>query len=296
MTLTYVMQQLLNGIVVGCLYALLALGMNTVYGILRLINFAHGVLVTIGAFCFYLSFTMLGLPLIAMIGVVIAIGALMGIVLDTVAYRKLRGGPEVSLLITSLGFYIFMENLIKLLASPQPYAVRPPVFLTKVYEVGIRIRMVDVSIILISLVIMALYTYFVRRTRLGTAMRALSESIEGARMVGIETNRVISLAFMLCSAIAAITGSMWAMKYGQISYNMGFIMGVKAFVGCVIGGVGSIPGAMVGGLILGIVEVLAVGLLPAGSGLYSSIIVFAILILVLLFKPSGIMGRKEEVY
>jgi len=296
-TAGYVSQQALNGVVLGSMYALLALGMTVIYGILRLINFAHGALITLGAFCFYLCLTLLGLPFIAAIGLVIGFGALMGLVLDVAAYKKIRGGPEVSLLITSLGFYIFIENLMKLIASPQPYAFRPPVFLSQLNTVGtVTFRTVDIFIILCSLAIMALFTAFVKRTKLGIAMRATAESIEAARLVGINVDRVIAIAFILGSAIASITGFMWGAKYGQISYDMGFMAGVKAFVAIVVGGVGSIPGAMLGGFILGMVETLSIGFLPPGFAAYRDGIVFVILILVLLLRPSGIMGRKKEVH
>lgn len=296
-TAGYISQQALNGVVLGSMYALLALGMTVIYGILRLINFAHGALITLGAFCFYLCLTLLGLPFIAAIGLVMGFGALMGLVLNAAAYKKIRGGPEVSLLITSLGFYIFIENLMKLIVSPQPYAFRPPVFLSQINKVGtVTFRTIDIFIILFSLAIMALFTAFVKKTKLGIAMRATAESIETARLVGINVDRVIAIAFILGSAIASITGFMWGAKYGQISYDMGFMAGVKAFVAIVVGGVGSIPGAMLGGFILGMVEILSIGFLPPGFAAYRDGIVFAILILVLLLRPSGIMCRKEEVH
>lgn len=293
----YIAQQILNGIVLGSMYALLALGMTVIYGILKLINFAHGAVITIGAFCFYMVFVSLHIPFVAAIGLVIVFGGITGILLDTIAYKKIRGGPEVSLLITSLGFYIFIENLVKILASPQPYAFRPPAFLSQINQniPGITFLTIDIFIILVSLAIMIFFALFVKRTKMGIAMRAIAESGETARLVGIDINRVISLAFVLASAIAAITGFMWGGKYGQISYDMGFMAGVKAFVAVVIGGIGSIPGAMVGGYVLGIAETFSVALLPPGYGEYRDGIVFAILILVLLLKPSGIMGQRARV-
>lgn len=296
-TSEYITQQIFNGIVLGSMYALLALGMTVIYGILRLINFAHGAVITIGAFCFYVVFVSLHVPFLAALGLVIVFGAITGILLDTIAYKKIRGGPEVSLLITSLGFYIFIENLVKILASPQPYAFRPPAFLSQVNPdvAGITFLTIDIFIILVSLAIMIFFALFVKRTKMGIAMRAIAESGETARLVGIDINKVIVIAFALASAIAAITGFMWGGKYGQISYGMGFMAGVKAFVAIVIGGIGSIPGAMVGGYVLGITETLSVALLPPGYAEYRDGIVFAILILVLLFKPSGIMGQRATV-
>ena len=295
-TLEYILQQLLNGLILGCMYALLALGMTVVYGILRLINFAHGILITLGAFFCYICLVMLDIPFAATIILLMAFGALIGLVLDTVAYRGLRGGPEVALLITSLGFYILLENLIKMIASPQPYAFRPPPFLDQLHHIWkLTFRTVDVFIIAFSFTLMLVFALFVEKTKLGVAMRATAESVETARLVGINVDRVIAVAFILGSAIAAATGFMWGAKYGQISYDMGFIAGIKAFVAVVIGGVGSIPGAMIGGLLLGIIEILSIALLPPGFAAYRDGIVFVILILVLLIRPSGIMGKKEEV-
>ncbi|MEN3202326.1 MAG: branched-chain amino acid ABC transporter permease [Atribacterota bacterium] len=296
LSLSYFLQQSMNGVILGCIYALLALGMTVVYGILRLINFAHGALITLGAFCVYFVFFRLGFPFVASIFLVLGFGGLMGLILDFVAYRKLRGGPEVALLITSLGFYTFIENFTKLLVSPQPYAFKTPAFLATLYRTPfLTFRIVDIFIILSSLAIMLSFHFFVKRTKMGIAMRATSENLEIANLMGIEVNRVISVAFVLGSAIAAFTGFLWGAKYGQISYDMGFLTGVKAFVAVVVGGVGSVPGAMLGGFVLGLAEILSIAFLPTRFAEYRDGIVFAILILVLLVRPSGIMGMKEEV-
>ncbi|MDK2896645.1 MAG: branched-chain amino acid transport system permease protein [Candidatus Atribacteria bacterium] len=292
----YFLQQTMNGVILGCMYALLALGMTVVYGILRLINFAHGALITLGAFFTYFIFSQLGLPLLAVIFLVLGFGGLMGLVLDVVAYRKLRGGPEVALLITSLGFYTFIENLMKMIISPQPYAFKTPAFLSTIIRTQyLTFRPIDIFIIVSSILIMISFHFFIKKTKAGIAMRAISENLEVANIMGIEVNRTISLAFIIGSAIAAFTGFLWGAKYGQISYDMGFLTGVKAFVAVVVGGVGSVPGAMLGGFILGLAEILSIAFLPTYFAEYRDGIVFAILILVLLIKPSGILGMKEEV-
>jgi len=293
-TTQYILQQVFNGVVFGAMYALLALGMTIIYGILRLIHFAHGALITVGAFCFYVCFARLGIPFAGAIVIVIGFGALMGAILDTIAYKKVVGGPEVSMLITSLGFYIFIENLMKLIASPQPYAFHPPAFFEKLYKKGlVTFRTIDIFIVASSIAIMLVFNLFVKKTRMGKAMRAVSESGEAARIVGINIGRVISFSFIVASAIAAVTGFMWGAKYGQISYSMGFMSGVKAFVAIVIGGVGSIPGAMFGGFILGILEMFSVAFLPPGYAGYRDGIVFFILIIILIVRPSGLLGQKE---
>jgi branched-chain amino acid transport system permease protein len=220
----------------------------------------------------------------------------MGLAFDVFAYKALRGEAEVLLLITSLGVYILLENLTKLIMSPHPLPFRPPAALDVQLTFGaITFRSIDLFTIFFSLSLMLAFAIFTKKTKLGIAMRATSESIETSRLMGINIDRVIATAFVLGSAIAAVTGFMWGAKYGQISYGMGFLPGVKAFVACVVGGVGSIGGAMIGGYVVGIAEILSIGLLPPGYAPYRDGIVFAILIVVLLVRPSGIMGRKEEV-
>lgn len=296
LSLGYVLQQMMNGVILGCIYSLLALGMTVVYGILRLINFAHGALITLGAFFVYFVSIRYGLSFIAGIFLVIGFGSLMGLVLDIVAYRKLRGGPEVALLITSIGFYTFIENFLKLIVSPQPYAFKTPEYFNILYRTQyLTFRSIDLFIIFSSIAIMIAFSIFIKKSKMGIAMRATAENLEIANIMGIEINKVISVAFILGSAIAAFTGFFWGAKYGQISYDMGFLTGVKAFVAVVVGGVGSIPGAMLGGFVLGVAEILSVALLPTRFAEYRDGIVFAILILVLLIKPSGIMGVKEEI-
>ena len=292
----YFLQQTLNGVILGCIYALLALGMTVVYGILRLINFAHGALITLGAFFVYFISFRLGVPLVGSIFLVLGFGALMGLILDVVAYRKLRGGPEVALLITSLGFYIFIENFMKMIVSPQPYAFKTPTYFNALFQTQfITYRTIDIFIIVSSITIMIVFHLFIKRSKIGIAMRATAENLEVANMMGIEINKVITVAFVLGSAIAAFTGFLWGAKYGQISYDMGFLTGVKAFVAVVVGGVGSIPGAMLGGFLLGLAEILPLALLPTSFAEYRDGIVFTILILILIIRPSGIMGVKEEV-
>ena len=292
---SYIFQQIFNGIVLGSIYALLALGMAIIYGILGLINFAHGALITVGAFCFYFLFSVFHWSFILVLFLAIALGGLMGFVLEAIGYRKLRGGPGVSLLITSLGIYIFIENAVKLLVSPQPYAFSMPSLLDKIISTFITFRLIDLFIIATTITIMICFGIFVKRNKVGIAMRGVSESVETARLVGINVNQVIIWSFIVASAIAALTGFMWGSKYGQISYNMGFMPGVIAFVSIVIGGIGSIPGAVLGGFLIGLIQTFSIGFLPPGWTMYRDAIVFALLIIVLLIKPTGIMGRKESI-
>lgn len=291
---SYIYQQIFNGIVLGSIYALLALGMALVYGILGLINFAHGALITIGAFCFYFLLFKFNLPFVLAIILTISLGGFVGFLLEAIGYRKLRGGPGLSLLITSLGIYIFIENAIKLLISPQPYAFFNPPFLNRIIDSFITFRVIDIFIIIATIVIMICFGLFVKRNKIGMAMRGIAESVETAGLVGINVNQVITWSFVVASAIAALTGFMWGAKYGQISYNMGFMPGVIAFVAVVIGGIGSIPGAVLGGFLIGLIQIFAVGFLPLGWSVYRDAIVFTLLIIVLLIKPMGILGRRES--
>jgi len=291
----YIFQQIFNGIVLGSIYALLALGMAIIYGILGLINFAHGALITVGAFCFYFLFSVYHWSFILVIFLAIALGGLMGFVLEAIGYRKLRGGPGLSLLITSLGIYIFIENAVKLLVSPQPYAFSMPSILDNIVNTFITFRLIDLFIIATTLTIMICFAIFVKRNKIGIAMRGISESVETARLVGINVNQVIIWSFIVASAIAALTGFMWGSKYGQISYDMGFMPGVIAFVSIVIGGIGSITGAVLGGFLIGLIQTFSIGFLPPGWTMYRDAIVFALLIIVLLIKPTGIMGREESI-
>ena len=291
---SYIYQQIFNGIVLGSIYALLALGMALIYGILGLINFAHGALITIGAFCFYFLLFKFHLPFVLVIILTISLGGFVGFLLEAIGYRKLRGGPGLSLLITSLGIYIFIENAIKLLISPQPFAFFNPPFLDRMIDSFITFRVIDIFIIITTIVIMICFGLFVKRNKIGMAMRGIAESVETAGLVGINVNQVITWSFVVASAIAALTGFMWGAKYGQISYNMGFMPGVIAFVAVVIGGIGSIPGAVLGGFLIGLIQIFTVGFLPLGWSVYRDAIVFTLLIIVLLIKPMGIMGRRES--
>ncbi|MCK4241349.1 MAG: branched-chain amino acid ABC transporter permease [Candidatus Atribacteria bacterium] len=291
---SYIYQQIFNGIVLGSIYALLALGMALIYGILGLINFAHGALITIGAFCFYFLLFKFHLPFVLVIILTISLGGFVGFLLEAIGYRKLRGGPGLSLLITSLGIYIFIENAIKLLISPQPFAFFNPPFLDRMIDSFITFRVIDIFIIAATIVIMICFGLFVKRNKIGMAMRGIAESVETAGLVGINVNQVITWSFVVASAIAALTGFMWGAKYGQISYNMGFMPGVIAFVAVVIGGIGSIPGAVLGGFLIGLIQIFTVGFLPLGWSVYRDAIVFTLLIIVLLIKPMGIMGRRES--
>ncbi|WAJ28181.1 branched-chain amino acid ABC transporter permease [Antarcticirhabdus aurantiaca] len=295
MTGAYLLSQIVNGLVLGAMYALIAIGFSMIYGIVRLINFAHGDIFAIGAFAALGSIALAGLPFPIAVLAVLTAGALVGLLVERAAFRPMRGAPQVTGFIASLAVAIIIENLAVMTITAQPRTFAVPAWLgTLVPLGGISVRVVDLAIVGLALVLMAALVAFVRFTRTGMAMRATAENYAVARLMGIDIDRMIALAFAIGSALAAVAGLMWGAKYGQISPLMGTVPGLKAFVAAVIGGVGSISGAVLGGFVLGLAEVLFVGLLPSEFSAFRNAFVFAALILVLLVMPNGLLGKSAE--
>ncbi len=292
---SYLLQQIVNGLILGSMYALVAIGFSMIYGIVRLINFAHGDIAMIGAFTALAVMIVAGMPLPVVILAVLVVGAAMGLAIEFVAFRPLRGAPQVNGFITSLAVSILIQNVAILLLTAEPRGVAFPAFLSeRIPGLPINVDLVDILIVVLAVALMLGLVTIVNRTRLGMAMRATAENLDVARLMGINVNRTIMAAFAIGSALAGIAGLMWSARYGQIDPIMGFLPGLKAFVAAVIGGVGSIPGAMLGGYLLGLAEVLFVGLLPPEYAGYRDAFVFGTLILVLLVLPNGLMGRAAE--
>ncbi|MBA7700376.1 High-affinity branched-chain amino acid transport system permease protein LivH [subsurface metagenome] len=290
----YILEQFVNGLILGSMYALVAIGFTMIYGILRLINFAHGDIVMIGAFV-TLGLVIIGAPLPVIIVLVLGAGGFMGFIVERVAFRPMRGAPQVTGFIASLAISILLQNAGILIFTAQPRNFFFPEYLLSIIKAGpLSIRTLDISIIGISIVLMVLLVVVVKTTKVGMAMRATAENLNTARLMGININRIIMLTFMFGSSLAGIAGMMWGGKYGQIDPLIGFVPGLKAFVAAVIGGIGSITGAMAGGYILGLAEILFVGLLPPIYSAYRDAFVFGTLILILFVKPSGLMGKGEE--
>ncbi len=291
----YIAQQLVNGLILGSMYALVAIGFTMIYGIIRLINFAHGDIVMIGAFV-TLGLVISGkIPFPVIVVMVSIAGVLMGILIERAAFRPMRGAPQVTGFIASLAISILLQNLGILLLTAQPRNFFCPDYLQTIFNFGaVSLRAIDLGIVVFAVVLMVFLVLLVRFTRLGMAMRATAENLKVARLMGININRIIMLAFAIGSGLAGVAGMMWGGKYGQIDPLLGFVPGLKAFVAAVIGGVGSIPGAMLGGYLLGFGEVLFVGLLPPIYSSYRDAFVFMTLILILLVLPNGLLGRKTE--
>ncbi|MCX7829172.1 MAG: branched-chain amino acid ABC transporter permease [Thermanaerothrix sp.] len=294
MSLDMFVQHLFNALMLGSLYGLVAIGYTMVYGILRLINFAHGDIFMLGAYGVFWSVTLYKLPWFAAVVLSVVAVAGIGIMVDRVAYRPLRDAPRISALISAIGVSFFIENVCIVVFSGIPRPVPSPDWLVDVIELG-KVRILPLAIVvpLVSLLLVAFLFWVVYRTKPGLAMRAISKDIETTRLMGVGVDRIIALTFGLGSALAAAAGIMWSLRYPQIHPLMGIFPGFKAFIAAVIGGIGSIQGALLGGLMLGFIEIMIVAFMPSLSG-YRDAFAFVLLILILLFKPTGLMGEKLE--
>ena len=297
-------QQLINGVTLGAVYAVVALGYTMVYGIIQLINFAHGELVMIGAMVAYSVIGALapaGLPPLVVVaaaaGCAIPACALVGYAMERMAYRPLRGAPRLAPLITAIGISIILQHVAMMIWSRNPLAF-PQVFRVESYSIGgAAITSVQIAIIAISVVMMAGLALLVYRTRLGTAMRATAQNPQVASLMGIDANRIVALTFVIGAALAAVAGIMVASYYGIAHYTMGSQLGLKAFCAAVLGGIGNVPGAMLGGVLLGVVEALGAGYIGDLTGNvfgsnYQDVFAFIVLIAVLVLRPSGLLGER----
>lgn len=291
----YFVQQIVNGLILGSMYALVAIGFSLIYGIIRLINFAHGDVVMIGAFVTLGLMQLVHVPFVLIALTVLAAGALVGILIERGAFRPMRGAPQVTGFISSLAVSIMLQNFGVLTLTAQPRNFSFPEYLQKLINIGtVSFRVVDVVIMGTAIVLMVILILLVKHTRLGVAMRATAENLDVARLMGININRTIMATFAIGSGLAGIAGLMWGGKFGQIDPLLGYLPGLKSFVAAVIGGVGSIPGAILGGFILGLAEVLFVGLLPPIYSAYRDAFVFSTLIVILLILPNGLFGTRME--
>jgi branched-chain amino acid transport system permease protein len=317
----YAIQQIVNALSAGSLYALMAVGLAMVFGILRLINFAHGDLMMIAAYVAVFCIGA-GLPLLVSLPIVVVATVAVGLLMERVAYRPLRGAPDVAILLSSFAVGQILQNgtLLgtRLAGAPQLIAFPSPGALNGVLTVGaITIPKVNVASFVAGIVLLGLLSLFVTRTDLGLSMRAAAEDLPAARLMGINVNRVVATAFAIGSALAAVAGFLYSVQAGQINPYMGFTPVLKAFIAAVIGGFGSISGAVLGGYVLGFLEVLVTSLaglgdllppgsvppevraflqqwLPSGLASWRDAVVFGVLILVLLVRPQGILGRPTQ--
>ena len=301
--MSFFFQELVNGITTGALYSLVALGFSMVYGVLKLLNFAHGDLYMVGAYIGFFVIQWFGgaqhltiaVPLLLVIMFVLAaalVGGL-GVAIERFAYRPLRDAPRIAPLITAIGVSFFLESSALLLFGAQyrVYNTADFISLSSGIQIGsVTIDSVQILVLVLGVVLMAGLQLLVNRTRLGRQMRAVAADREAAEMLGINVNFVITATFFLGSALAGVAGIMGGLLFNQVTSTIGFIAGLKAYTAAVVGGIGSIPGAMLGGLVIGLAESFVTGYI---SSTYSNLIVFGILIVVMLVRPSGLLGRAQ---
>lgn len=295
--MTTFLQQLVNGLSLGSIYALIALGYTMVYGVLRLINFAHGDVYMVGAYVgYYLSRKLRGdePSIVGAIFVMLAsmaACAVLGIVIERFAYRPVRRESRLTLLITAIGVSLFIENAAQLVFGADPKFFPSLAPRADFIVAGVRLTSEQLTVIAVSILLMVLLRFFILKTRTGKAMRAVSFSLDASKLMGISTDKIIAITFALGSALAAAAGVLIGMQIPKIDPLMGIMYGLKAFVAAVLGGIGNIPGAVLGGLLIGVSEVMVVGYL---SSTYRDAIAFGILILVLILRPQGLLGRVQK--
>jgi branched-chain amino acid transport system permease protein len=283
-------QQLVNGISLGSIYALIALGYTMVYGIVKLINFAHGDVFMVGAFIGFYSITILHLGFFPSLLISMAVCAIFGVLIERIAYKPLRNATRIAALITAIGVSLFIEYGTIYVRGAQPEAYPSNLVPLKDMNIlGVQISGQSILILVTSIVLMILLQFIVHKTKIGKAMRAVSHDMDAARLMGINVNNTISATFAIGSALAGAAGVIFGMYYTKIEPLMGIIPGLKAFVAAVLGGIGIIPGAMTGGLLLGVIEALVSA---AGYSLWRDGVAFIVLILILIFRPAGLFGKN----
>ena len=288
-TMTNLIQTLISGLSLGSIYALIALGYTMVYGIAKMLNFAHGDVIMVGAYSGIVAVAQMGLSPWVTVIVSIVVCAVLGVVIEFCAYKPLRQAPPLSVLITAIGVSYLLQNAALLIFGSQQMAYPTLVKLPGFSVGGVQVDGITVLTLAVTATLMAALTLFIDRTRLGKAMRAVSEDKDAALLMGINTNRTISMTFAIGSALAAIAGVLLCSAYPVLIPTTGSMPGIKAFTAAVFGGIGSIPGAMIGGILLGVIEILGRAYI---STQLSDAIVFSVLIIVLLVKPTGLLGKK----
>lgn len=294
----YFIQQLVNGLTLGSIYGLIAIGYTMVYGIIGMINFAHGDIFMLGGFAALIVYLLLttffvGIPaalaLLLMLIIAMLVTALWNWRIERVAYRPLRGSFRLAPLITAIGMSIVLSNFIQVTQGPRNKPI--PQLVSSVYEVfGISISLKQIIIVLVTAVLLTVFWYIVNKTALGRAQRATEQDRKMAALLGIDVDRTISITFVMGAALAAVAGTMYLMYYGVAVFTDGFVPGVKAFTAAVLGGIGSLPGAVLGGILIGLIESIWSAYFSID---YKDVATFSILAIVLIFKPSGILGRPE---
>lgn len=285
-----IIEQFINGLRTGSIYALIALGYTMVYGIAKMINFAHGDIIMVGAYVLYVSIVLWHMPILAAVLITVTFCAVLGIAIEKIAYKPLRKAPALAVLITAIGVSYFLQSLALLIFKANPIAFKSIIQVKSITVGNVTISGITVVTLVVTFICMLGMTLFIMKTKAGSAMRAVSEDKAAAQLMGINVNRTISMTFAIGSALAAIAGILYVCQYQSIQPTLGALPGIKAFVAAVLGGIGSVPGAMIGGIVLGVIESLSKAYI---SSELSDAIVFGVLVLVLLVKPSGLLGKNR---
>ncbi len=288
-----ILQYLINGISIGSVYAVIALGYTMVYGIAKMLNFAHGDVIMIGAYISFCVTNYLGLPAVAGVIAAMAVCTLLGIVIEGLAYKPLRGTPSLAVLITAIGVSYFLQNAAQLIWSSSPKNFTSIVSFAPIslFDGDLVITGEVLVTVLVAIVVMAGLSWFTGSTRVGKAMRAVSEDRDAAQLMGINVNRTISMTFAIGSALAAVAGVLLCSTVPTLQPTTGSMPGIRAFTAAVFGGIGSIPGAMIGGVLIGVIETFAKAYI---STQFSDAVVFSVLIIILLVKPAGLLGKQVQ--
>ena len=285
-------QSLVNGLNQGAIYALIALGYTMVYGIIRMINFAHGDFIMVGAYTLFYTIPLMikaGAPAWAAVLIAIAVCTIVGVAVEVIAYRPVRKAGPMTALITALAMSLFLENLAMVVFGPNPKILKPIFKMQSLKFLGANLQVKYLLTLGIGLIIMIGLQIFVKKTKLGKAMRAVPQDKQAATLMGIKVNTIITVTFAIGSGLAAIAALMYCSTYPRATTDMGCVMGIKAFIAAVIGGIGSIPGAMIGGVLVGLIEILVKVYIAPG---WYEAITYSLLIIVLIVKPSGLLGKN----
>ncbi len=291
----YFIVQFINGLQIGSIYALIALGYTMVYGIVKLINFAHGDILMIGAYTLLMLLTAVGVPFLLAVPLAMIFCALLGVLIERIAYKPLRQASRLSALITAIGVSLFLQNIAMIIFTPNARSF--PMVAQNFPTIALgntNLSTVSLISILAAVLLMLILQFFIKKTRTGKAMIAVSEDMKAAQLMGINVDTTISITFAIGSALAAFAAALFLVSYPQVTPYMGAMPGIKAFIAAVLGGIGNIPGAMVGGLILGIVETLTKAYIPSAYSQLADGVVFVVLAAVLLFKPTGLLGKNQR--
>ncbi len=289
--LTNILEQLINGLRTGSIYALIALGYTMVYGIAKMINFAHGDIIMVGAYALYVAIALLHLPAIPAVIFTCVVCAVLGVVIERIAYKPLRNAPRLAVLITAIGVSYFLQSASLIIFKATPIPFQSIINVDSINIGGVTISGITIVTLVVTTISMIVLTFFINKTKAGSAMRAVSEDMGAAQLVGINVNKTITMTFAIGSFLAAVAGILYICQYQSLKPTMGALPGIKAFVAAVLGGIGSIPGAMLGGIVLGIIESFSKAFI---STELSDAIVFSVLVIVLLVRPSGFLGKKKN--